>query len=183
MTSRAAAARYARALFDVALKERQDVDALGRELSGVAALVAGQEALARVLSNPAIPVTKKRGLIEALLARSPVSPILTKLLLLLADRDRLMLVRDIDETYRVRLMEHHNVVRAEVTTAMPLPADRVAALERGLAAATGRRVQLETRVDGGIIGGAVARIGSTVYDGSVTTQLQRLKHQLTETER
>jgi F-type H+-transporting ATPase subunit delta len=112
-----------------------------------------------------------------------VSPILTKLLLLLADRDRLMLVRDIDETYRVRLMEHHNVVRAEVTTAMPLPADRVAALERGLAAATGRRVQLETRVDGGIIGGAVARIGSTVYDGSVTTQLQRLKHQLTETER
>ena len=66
-------------------------------------------------------------------------------------------------------MDHRQVVRAEVTTAVALPADRVAALQHGLAQATGRDVQLETRVDPSIIGGAVARLGSTVYDGSVTT--------------
>jgi F-type H+-transporting ATPase subunit delta len=70
------------------------------------------------------------------------------------------------------------VVRALVTTAMELPAERVSALQRGLAAATGRTVQLEVRVDPSIVGGAVTRIGSTVYDGSVTTQLARLKQQL-----
>jgi F-type H+-transporting ATPase subunit delta len=63
-----------------------------------------------------------------------------------------------------------------------LPADRVAALKTGLARATGRQVHLETRVDPSIVGGAVTRIGSTVYDGSVTTQLQKLKQQLIRAE-
>ena len=76
-------------------------------------------------------------------------------------------------------MEHAKVVRAEVVTAVPLPADRVAALQQGLAGATGREVQLETRVDPSIIGGAITRIGSTVYDGSVTRQLEKMKEALT----
>ena len=79
-------------------------------------------------------------------------------------------------------MDHQQVVRAEVTTAVALPPDRVAALQQGLAAATGRQVQLEVRVDPSIVGGAVARIGSTVYDGSVTTQLEKLKQRLIEAE-
>jgi F-type H+-transporting ATPase subunit delta len=70
-------------------------------------------------------------------------------------------------------------VRAEVTTAIELPVERVNTLRDGLARATGRQVQLEARVDPTIIGGAVARIGSTVYDGSVTTQLQKVKDRLT----
>jgi F-type H+-transporting ATPase subunit delta len=61
---------------------------------------------------------------------------------------------------------------------MELPAERVAALQRGLAQATGREVQLETRVDPSIIGGAITRIGSTVYDGSVTRQLEKMKEAL-----
>jgi F-type H+-transporting ATPase subunit delta len=77
-------------------------------------------------------------------------------------------------------MEYAQVVRAEVVTAVDLPADRVAALQRGLAAATGRQVQVETRVDPSIIGGAITRMGSTVYDGSVTRQLQKMKEALTE---
>ena len=63
-------------------------------------------------------------------------------------------------------------------TAVALPADRVAALTDGLKRATGRNVQIETRVDASIIGGAVARIGSTVYDGSITRQLERMKETL-----
>lgn len=179
MTSRAAGTRYARALFDVALKEA-DIEQAGRDLAGFAELVAGNEVLSRVLSNPAIPAARKRAVVEQLLARAgSVSPVVGKLLGLLADRDRLGLLPEIAAAYRNRLMEHAKVVRAEVVTAVPLSADRVTALQRGLAGATGRDVQLETRVDPSIIGGAITRIGSTVYDGSVTRQLEKMKEALT----
>jgi F-type H+-transporting ATPase subunit delta len=98
---------------------------------------------------------------------------------MLADRDRLALLTEIASAYESRLMDLAQVVRAQVTTAVELPAERIGALQQGLARATGRQVQLETRVDPSIIGGAVARIGSTVYDGSVTTQLQKVKERLT----
>jgi F-type H+-transporting ATPase subunit delta len=77
-------------------------------------------------------------------------------------------------------MDHRRVVRAELSTAVEIPGDRVEELRSGLARATGRDVQIETRVDPALIGGAVARIGSTVYDGSVTTQLRKLKQSLIE---
>jgi F-type H+-transporting ATPase subunit delta len=180
MTSRTAATRYARALFDVALKEA-DVQQAGRDLDGFAQLVAGNPALERVLGNPAIPAPRKRGLIDELLKKAGhVSPPVAKLLQLLADRDRFVVLPELAAAYRIRLMEHAQVVRAEVTTATALPADRVAALQQGLAAATGRQVQLESRVDPSIIGGAITRIGSTVYDGSVTRQLEKMKEALTQ---
>ena len=182
MTSRAAAMRYARALFDVALAEREDLDRVDRELSGLAALVRGNEALQRALSHPAIPAARKRAVLEQLLAHSPLTPMLSRVLLLLADRDRLVLLPELAEGYRSRLMDHRQIVRARVTTAVALPPDRVSALEQGLAAATGRQVELKVDVDPAILGGAVARVGSTVYDGSVTTQLQKLKQRLVESE-
>ena len=182
MTSRAAAMRYARALFDVAHAERQDLEQIDRELSGMAALLAAHETLQRALSHPAVPAARKRAVIEALLAQDPLNGILSRTLLLLADKDRLSLLPLLAEAYRSRLMDHQQVVRAEVTTAVVLPSDRVAALQQGLAAATGRQVQLEVRVDPSIVGGAVTRIGSTVYDGSIITQLARLQQKLAEAE-
>jgi F-type H+-transporting ATPase subunit delta len=182
MTSRAIAIRYARALFDVALKEG-DLQQVERDLSAFGQLVADHPDLSRVLANPAIPMARKRAVVEQLIVRTgALSPTVAKLLLLMADRDRLALVGDVAAAYRARLMDHANIVRAEVTTAAALPADRVSALQQGLVRATGRQVQLENRVDPGIIGGAVTRIGSTVYDGSITTQLARLKERLVQTE-
>ncbi|MBA2305627.1 MAG: ATP synthase F1 subunit delta [Acidobacteria bacterium] len=179
MTSRVAATRYARALFDVARKESSDIQQVGRDLGEFSRLVAGNELLARTLSNPAIPVQRKRAVVEQLLARAgQISPVLSKLLLMLADRDRLALLPELSTAYESRLMENAQIVRAQVTTAIELPPERAAALQQGLVRATGRQVQLETRVDPSIIGGAVARIGSTVYDGSVTTQLQKVRERL-----
>ena len=182
MTSRAAAARYARALFDVALAERQDLEQIDRELAGIVTLVQSNDGLQRALFHPAIPASRKRAVVEQLLALSPVNPLLSRVLLLLADRDRHARLPDLAEAYRSRLMDHQQIVRAKVTTAVALPADRVVALEQGLAAATGRRVDLKVDVDPSILGGAVARIGSTVYDGSITTQLEKLKQRLVESE-
>ena len=107
-------------------------------------------------------------------------PPVRKLLLLLAERDRLELVPDLVQVFHARVMEHQNVVSAEVTTSAPLSADRVSQLQQRLAAATGRTVTVTTTVDPGLIGGMVTRIGSTVYDGSVATQLATLRQRLTE---
>ena len=182
MTSRAAATRYARALFDVALKEG-DLQQVGRDIAGFSELIEANEALARALSSPAIPVHKKRAVVKELVARAgKMSPIVAKLLVLLADRDRLVLLADIVRAYESRVMDHARIVRAELITAIALPSERLQALQQGLARATGRRVQMESRVDPSIVGGAIARVGSIVYDGSVTTQLAKLKQQLMEAE-
>jgi F-type H+-transporting ATPase subunit delta len=179
MTPRTAAGRYARALFDVVSAESGDVDRAGRELSEFGELVAAHEPLKRALTNPAVPAAAKRAVVEQLIAQSDgLLPPVVKLLLMLAERDRLILLETIVEQYRDRLMDHHKVVRAEVITAIPLPPDRASALQAGLARATGRDVRLETRVDESILGGAVARVGSTVYDGSLTRQLERMKETL-----
>ena len=179
MTSRASATRYARALFDVAQKEA-DIQQVGRDITAFAAVVGQHEVLSRALANPAVPAARKRAVVEGLLGHAgTVSPVVSKLLLMLAERDRLVLLPEIVSAYEARLMDHAKVVRAELTTAVPIPDDQVAVLRNGLATVTGRQVQLETKVDPAIIGGAVARIGSTVYDGSVTTQLQKVKERLT----
>jgi F-type H+-transporting ATPase subunit delta len=101
-------------------------------------------------------------------------------MVLLAERDRLELLPDLLAAYRDRLMDHLQVVRAEVRTAVSLPEDRAAQLQQRLAELTGRRVTMSAKVDPSIIGGVVARIGSTVYDGSVATQLARIKSKLVE---
>jgi F-type H+-transporting ATPase subunit delta len=133
-----------------------------------------------VLLNPAIPVPRKRAAAAELTARLRTSPVLAKLIALLAERDRLVLLPELLAAYRERLLDHQKIVRAIVTTAIPLGADRARAIEHGLAQLTGRTVTLAANVDPSIIGGVVARIGSTVYDGSVATQLQKMKRRLVE---
>lgn len=178
MTNRTAATRYARALFDVAVAEKMDLSALDQELAAFNDVVKQHPTLEKVLLNPAVPTLRKREAVAVLAARVGVHPVLTKLLVLLAGRDRLVLLPDLLETYRARLLDHQNVVRAEVTTATPLAVDQTKAIERSLAQATGRTIALTTRVAPEIIGGLVARVGTTVYDGSVTTQLEKMRQRL-----
>ena len=181
MTNRTAATRYARALLDVAVKETADLDRVERELASIVDLFAQHKVLSQVLLNPVVPVPRKRAAMDALTARGRLLPMVTKLLGLLAERDRLVLLPDLLAAYRDRLLDYRNVVRAEVTTTVPLRDDQVKAIETNLARASGRTVSLSTKVDPSIIGGVVTRIGSTIYDGSVTRQLQRMKDKLSWT--
>ncbi len=178
MTNRTAGNRYARALLEVAAKEKGDLEQIDQQLAAFVDLFRQNPALEKVMLNPAVPVPRKRAAMVELTERAKASPILSKLLILLAERDRLVLLPDLLAAYRERLLDHQHVVRAEVTSATPLAADRAQAIERGLAKVTGRTVKLGTRVDPSIIGGVVARIGDTIYDGSVTTQLRKMKKQL-----
>jgi F-type H+-transporting ATPase subunit delta len=165
-------------MFDVALTEKADLAALEQDLSAFNGLLKQHPTLEKVLLNPAVPTSRKRETVAVLAGRVGLHPVLTKLLILLAGRDRLVLLPELLETYRARLLEHQNVVRAEVTTAVPLAADRAQAIERSLARATGRTVALTTRVAPEIIGGLVARVGSTVFDASVTMQLEKMRQRL-----
>jgi F-type H+-transporting ATPase subunit delta len=179
MTNKTAAMRYARALLDVAIKEQADLDQIERDLASIAALFTEYPALAHALLNPVVPVPRKRAAVAELLAAGPVTPMVAKLVTLLADRDRLVLIPDLLAGYRDRLLDHRNIVRAEVTTAASLPAERAKAIEASLSRSTGRTITLTTRVDPAIIGGVVTRIGSTVYDGSVARQLEKIRERLT----
>ncbi len=178
MSTRASAARYARALLDVVIQEKLDPRLVEQQLTAVATLLSDNPELQRVLTNPAVPVSGKRGVIQELTGRLAMTGPPAKLLLMLADRDRLVLIPDMVAVYRERLMDHLKIVRADVTTAVPLSADRQAEIEKRLAEVTGRTVTMTTKVDPAIIGGVVARIGSTVYDGSVATQLETMRQRL-----
>ena len=180
MTNRTAASRYARALFDVAVKEQVDLSSVGQHLEAFAALLTAHPTLGKALLNPAVPTPRKRAAVDELVKGSGLPSVLGKLLVLLAERDRLVLLPDLVDAYRDRLLDHRKVVRAEVTTAAPLSADRAKTIETSLAQVTGKSVTLATRVDPGMIGGLVMRVAGTVYDGSVVRQLARLKSKLAE---
>jgi len=177
--SSASAVRYARALFDVALKE-SDPDRIEQELSSVTTLVKGHAELQNVLESPGVPPHAKKAVMQALVERGQFAPSVGKLLVMLAERDRLTLLTGVLEAFRARLRDQQKVLEAEVTTAIPLAPEQQAALQQRLGAATARQVTLTAKVDPSLIGGIVARIGSTVYDGSLATQLVKLKGRLAE---
>jgi F-type H+-transporting ATPase subunit delta len=180
VTNKTAALRYARALIDVALKETTDLDQIDRDLAAFSDLFTQHPTLAKVLLNPAVPVPRKHEAVKELTKLIKPLPIVAKLVTLLAGRDRLVLIPDLLTSFRERVLDHRHVVRAEVTTTTALAAERAKSIEQSLAKVTGRTVTVRTHIDPSIVGGVVVRIGSTVYDASVTRQLERMKAQLAE---
>jgi len=178
MTSRTIAARYAKALLDVNLKAG-DPGAAEQDLAAFVELMTSHRELQQALTNPAVPIQKKEAIVTALLDRGRPNPVVGRTILMLASRDRLGILPELLANYRDRLLDREGVVRAEIATATPVGADRLQRIERGLAAASGKRVTMTTRVDPTIIGGIVARVGSTVYDGSIATQLRKMRETIT----
>jgi len=177
MSMRASAARYARALLDVTIAEGDPAQA-EQQLAAFAALLEQHANLQAALTNPAVPAASKRAVVQQLVEKQGASAPVAKVLLLLAERDKLRMLGDLLAVFRERLMEHQRVIQAEVTTAEPLSPARVDDLTQRIARATGRTVTVTTRVDPSILGGIVTRIGSTVYDGSVAAQLQTIRQRL-----
>ncbi len=168
-------------MLDVAQKEHADLSVIDGQLASIASLFNQHEGLRKTLLNPAVPKPRKRAVVAEIIAKLGVLPIVNKTLLLMADNDRLALIPDLAEASRQRLLDLKNVVRAEVTTAATLSAERLADIQRSLAVATGRTVDLTAKVDPSIVGGMIARVGSTVFDGSVVNHLQRLRQRLDAT--
>ena len=130
MTSKAAAHRYARALFDVAVKEQQNLEQVEAQLADFLDLLKEYPTLGQILLNPAVPAPRKRAAVTELTSTMGTSSILGKLLVLLAERDRLVVLPDMLSNYRERLLAHRDVIRAEVTTASPLSLEHTQQIEQ-----------------------------------------------------
>jgi F-type H+-transporting ATPase subunit delta len=180
MSLRTSANRYAKALFDVALQEKADLAQIDRDLQAVVAMIEASPDLAEASNRGTVTEEKRKSLIEAVSRAMTLTVPVTKLLVLLAQSRKLNLLPDLEQAYRERLLAHQNIVRAEVKSAAPLSPDKTRALEESLGRVTGKKVELSVSVDPDLLGGVVATIGSTVYDGSVRTQLQRLRQELVE---
>src|SRR5262245_58622804 len=128
MTSKTAATRYARALLDVGIKERANLEQAEQELAAFAALLDAQPTLKKVLLNPAVPVPRKRAAVADLMKAAKASPTVSKLLVLLAERDRLLLLPDLIDAYRNRLADDRQIVGAEVTAGARVARGRVAGI-------------------------------------------------------
>lgn len=178
MSARSAARRYAAVLFEV-VNQAGDVARAERDLNAFVDLVNGHAQLKQVLTSPAVPAARKRAVLDHVLAAAGDMTVEVKrLLLMLADRDRLANLADVASAYTARVMAHQKVVDAVIVTAQPLPEGRRASLAKALSDASGATVQLKESINPDIVGGMVARVGSVVFDASLTRQLEKMRQRL-----
>lgn len=177
MSLRTSANRYAKALFDVALEEKADLAQVDRDLQSLVDMMQASPEFAAA-SNRGLTDAARKSMIEAVARAMSLTTPVTKLVVLLGQDRKLTYLPDLAAAFRERLLAHQNVVRAEVTSAAPLSPQQTTALEASLSKVTGKTVELSVSVDPELLGGVVAKIGSTVYDGSVRTQLQQMRQEL-----
>ena len=179
MSDRADAVRFAKELFDVAWRHNQ-ADQVADELDAFAQSMREHKGIARPLYHPLVPQLKKLETMHRAIADLGLSKPTAVILQALVDGYRIKLLPALADSFRARLNNKRGVIRAKVTTAAPLASDKAAALQSTLEQISGRGVVLETKIDPSIIGGVVAQLDSTVYDGSVTRQLARMRQKLVE---
>jgi len=177
MSLQTIARRYASALAEVAL-DRNEEARVQQEINSWAELIESNSLLREVFVNPTIPYDQKRQVLEQLIARTRIGETSSSFLRVLLRNQRLAELKHVAERFGQVLDERHGIVGANVTTARPIPDDVKAQLKDALSTATGRTVRLSFTTDETIIGGVVAQIGSTIFDGSVQGQLGRLAGEL-----
>jgi F-type H+-transporting ATPase subunit delta len=177
MISGSLARRYARALLDVGI-DKGTHEKLAQEIDDLAAAYGSARDLQEALTNPVFPRQQRRAVLESVLARVGVSTETKNFALLLLDRERVQVLPAIARELRAMVDEKVGRVRATVTSARPLPADHLAQIQTTLEKATGKKVLLDKAEDPSLLGGVVAKLGDTVYDGSVRSQLERMREQI-----
>ena len=173
MSLQTVARRYASALADVVIERREERE-VQREIEYWASMIDGNQQLKEAFANPTVAYDHKRAVLEALISRTHVRETTASFLRVLLRNQRLAQLPEIAARFGQILDERGGVVAAEITTARPIPEELKKTLHDTLASATGRTVRLTFATDEKIIGGLVARIGSTILDGSVENHLERL---------
>lgn len=144
-------------------------------------MVKSSPELKGVLLSPAVSPAKKRSIVGRFAESVPFSRLIRNFFFLIIDRRRTDILGEIGEAFETALDQRMGVVRAEVQSAAPLSRQQQEELQQELSRVAKKRVRCHFSVDPQLIGGVVARIGSTVYDGSVRTQLEGLRQQLVVT--
>lgn len=171
------ARRYAEAMADVAI-ERNQVEEIDAELRTFANMMKTSRELYEAFASPVISQKDKGRILENIISRSRPGELTANLLRTMLSHYRLHNLDAVYEQFRRQINQRKGVVIAEVTTAGPISSAEQDVLSRNLQEMTGKQVQLNFNTDPSIIGGVVTRIESTVYDGSIRTQLQEVKQRL-----
>lgn len=169
------ARRYARALFEAA---GSDFERVGEEIGAIAGLVTEDSPLGLIFLDPTADRKARRELLESIIAKASLGEMTGNLLRLLDDRNRLAELPAIAQSYTGLVDEKVGRLRATLTSAGELPTELRDRLQDALGTATSRKVEVETAVDGSLLGGVVAQVGNFVYDGSLRSQLERLRREL-----
>jgi|SRR5271165_2909774 len=173
---------YARAFADVVMTKSNNLDParMLQELHGIEDLLKESDPLRRVLENPSIPGDRKRAVLDAIAQRMGTNKQVRNFVAVLIDHRRLSLFSEILKQLEQELDERQGFAEAQVSSARQLSVPEKQMLESEIATMTGKKVRAKYEQDPSLLGGAVVQVGSTIYDGSVNGQLERIREQLVE---
>jgi F-type H+-transporting ATPase subunit delta len=166
---------YARAFADVVLDEHLDANRAVGGLRNIAALLDESVELRRVWENPAVPADQKRKLLDAIAQREGLERHVRNLIAVLIDHRRVPFLERITDQLEKELDARLGFAEADITSARELADAEKRSLEAQVQKLTGKKVRAKFGLDASLLGGAVVRVGSTIYDGSVKGQLERIK--------
>jgi F-type H+-transporting ATPase subunit delta len=169
---------YARAFADVVFGSRLDPDKTLREAQSLTELVASSKELRQVWEAPSIPAEQKRGVLDAIVARAKISRPVRNFVAVLIDHRRIGSLGPIVEQFELELNQRLGFAEAEITSARELSDAERRTLEARVEKLTGKKVRAQYVRDESILGGAIVKVGSTIYDGSIKGQLERIKEVL-----
>jgi F-type H+-transporting ATPase subunit delta len=169
---------YAQAFADVVFASGLSPAKTLQETQALSELVAGSKELREVWHSPAISPTQKRAVLDALVGRIGISRPVRNFLAVVIDHRRTQLLAPIVKEFEQELDRRLGFTAAEITSARELGASERRSLEAQVERLTGKKVRAQYLQDRSILGGAVVRVGSTIYDGSVKGQLDRIREQL-----
>jgi len=169
------ASTYARAFADVVFEERLDAARATAGLRSIAALFEESIELRRVWENPAVPAEQKRSLLDAIVQREGIDRPVRNLVAVLIDHRRLSFLPRIVEQFAKEVDARMGFAEAEISSARELGDAERRTLEAQIEKTTGKKVRARYGLDASLLGGAVVRVGSTIYDGSVKGQLEKIK--------
>ena len=169
--------RYGKALLDLA-EEQKQTERVSKDLADVADTWTKSRELRDLFENPKVPLAARKQALGGLLDRMAVAPLLKTTLLLLAERGRLRNIPEIAAAFQELAELRAGKLRAEVTTAVPMPDAYYAEIQKAIETATGRKVVVVKNQDPSIIAGVVTRVGDKVFDGSLKARLREMREQL-----
>lgn len=169
---------YARALADVVFNRKLDPQRTLREVQSVNESVTGSKELREVWETPSITAEQKRAVLGAIVSREEISSEVRNFVAVLIDHRRINFLGDIAKQFEQELSERMGFVEAEITSARELDGAEKSVLESEVAKLTGKKVRAHYSREESLLGGAVVRIGSTIYDGSVDGKLTKIREAL-----
>jgi F-type H+-transporting ATPase subunit delta len=177
MTKITVARKYSRALLEIGLKNGSQ-ETLGQELQKINELIFAHKELRNVLFSSAYPTPIRKGIFQTLSRMLGLSPTIVDFAELLIDRGRINHLAEIAKSYEELCDEVANRIRATLYTALPLSTSLLEEIRAQLETATGKKILLSIEERPALIGGVAAQIGHVIYDGTLKTQLQRIKENL-----